>query len=265
MALNDIDSDVIYQVVDGVARVILNRPERRNALTFEGMGRLAGYLERARSDASARVVVLEGAGNQAFCAGMDLNSVRDETIGIAVLHETREALAVVFDRLWRLGKPTVAKVQGFALAGGFGLACACDIVIASDQARFGAPEINVGLWPHLITVPLTRAMPKRTVLELMMTGRIVDADEGLRLGFVQRVVVSDKLEEVVSEVAAGLASKSMAALRFGREGFYATWDMHAAEAFAHLRAMLSITSETDDAKEGIAAFLEKRPPCWCDR
>lgn len=265
MAMTSADGDVVYGVFDGVARVMLNRPERRNALSFDGMGRLAGLLERARRDPDARVIVLEGAGEAAFCAGMDLNSVTDESTGITALHETREALALVFERLWNLGKPTIAKVQGFALAGGFGLACACDLVIASEVARFGAPEINVGLWPHLITVPLIRAMPARAVLELMMTGRTIGADEGLRLGFVSRVVAPDRLEAAVTEVAAVLASKSMAALRLGRDGFYATWDMHAADAFAHLRAMLSITSETDDAKEGITAFLEKRPAVWADK
>lgn len=257
--------DLLYEVTGGVARITLNRPERRNSLSFEGMGRLAGFLDRARRDPDARVILLEGAGDKAFCAGMDLNSVTDEVTGIVALHESREALAVVFERLWKAGKPTVAKVQGFALAGGFGLACACDIVIASDQAHFGAPEINVGLWPHLITVPLVRAMPHRAVLELMMTGRLVDADEGMRLGFVTRVVPHDDLDGVVAEVTDVLASKSMAALKLGRDGFYATWDMPATDAFAHLRAVLSITSETEDAKEGIAAFLDKRPPQWADR
>lgn len=265
MAVTGTSDDVAYELIDGIARITFNRPERRNALSFEGMGRLAGLLERARRDPEARVVVLEGAGDAAFCAGMDLNSVTDEATGILALHESREALAVVFENMWRLGKPTVAKVQGFALAGGFGLACACDIVVASEAARFGAPEINVGLWPHLITVVLTRAMPPRTALELMMTGRIVGAEEGMRLGFVSRVVAPDRLDDVVAEMSTGMASKSMAALRLGRDGFYATWDMPAAAALAHLRAMLSITSETDDAKEGIAAFLEKRPARWADR
>lgn len=260
----DADADVLHQVTEGVARIVLNRPERRNALSFEGMGRLAAQLDRARRDPASRVVVLEGAGDQAFCAGMDLNSVTDDVTGIIALHESRVALAEVFEKLWTLGKPTIAKIQGFALAGGFGLACACDIVVASERARFGAPEINVGLWPHLITVPLMRAMPPRAALELMMTGRLVGAEEGLRLGFVSRIAAPDQLERTVSEVAGGLAEKSLAALRLGRDSFYATWDMNAADAFIHLRAMLSIHSETRDAKEGISAFLEKRPPKWVD-
>ena len=259
------DEDLLYEATGGVARITLNRPQRRNALTFEGMGRLADLLERARVDPAARVVLLEGAGDKAFCAGMDLNTVTDEVTGIVALHESRQALATVFERLWKVGKPTVAKVKGFALAGGFGLACACDILVAGAQARFGAPEINVGLWPHLITVPLARAMPRRAVLELMMTGRLVDAQEGMRLGFVTRAVAEDEVDRVVAEVTEALAAKSMAALKLGRDGFYATWDMHAADAFAHLRAVLSIASETDDAKEGIAAFLDKRPAQWADK
>ena len=265
MAVSGTVGDVIYRAADGVARIVLNRPERRNALSFQSMGLLADHLEAARHDPAARVVVIEGAGDQAFCAGMDLNSVTDSLTGITALHESRVALANVFEKLWRLGKPTIAKVQGFALAGGFGLACACDIVIAAEDSRFGAPEINVGLWPHLITVPLMRAMPPRAALELMMTGRLVGAEEGLTLGFVTRVAPADQLEAVLGETTAVLAQKSLAAMRFGRDGFYATWDMHAADAFTHLRAVLSMQSETDDAAEGIAAFLGKRPPQWTDR
>ena len=259
------EDDILYGVSDGVACITLNRPERRNALTFDGMARLARQLERARHDPTARVILIQGAGDQAFCAGMDLNAVTDDSSGIVALHEGRDALAVVFGRLWEAGKPTVAKIQGWALAGGFGLACACDIVIASERARFGAPEIKVGLWPHLITVPLTRSMPHKVVLELMMTGRIVCAEEGLRLGFLSRMVAHDELDSVVGEVTATLARNSAAVMKLGRDGFYATWDMHSVDALTHLRALLTITSETQDAAEGISSFLQKRPPQWSDR
>jgi len=159
----------------------------------------------------------------------------------------------------------VARVQGFAMAGGFGLALACDMVVASEQARFGAPEINVGLWPYMITVPLVRSMPPKQALELMLTGRVVDAAEGHRLGFVTRVVPHAQLDAAVSELAATLAAKSPAAMKLGRDAFYAVWDMAAPAALAHLHAMLSLTAQTEDAAEGIAAFLEKRAPRWQGR
>jgi enoyl-CoA hydratase/carnithine racemase len=132
-------------------------------------------------------------------------------------------------------------------------------------ARFGAPEVNVGLWPYMITVPLVRSMPPKQALELMLTGRVVDAAEGLRLGFVTRVVPPVDLDAAVAELTATLAAKSPAVMKLGRDAFYAVWDMAAPDALAHLHAMLSLTAQTEDAAEGIAAFLEKRAPRWRGR
>ncbi len=259
---------VLYQVDGGVARITINRPERRNAMSWEVMRGLGRALAEAAGDRAVRVVVLAGAGDQAFCAGADLGKMRgddDPDAGVLSVHEERGVLAEVFGALWNLGKPTVAHVQGFAMAGGFGLALACDMVVASEQARFGAPEINVGLWPYMITVPLVRSMPPKQALELMLTGRVVDAAEGHRLGFVTRVVPHAQLDAAVSELAATLAAKSPAAMKLGRDAFYAVWDMAAPAALAHLHAMLSLTAQTEDAAEGIAAFLEKRAPRWQGR
>ena len=259
---------MLYQLDDGVARVTINRPERRNAMSWEVMHGLRQVLARASEDDDVRVVVLGGAGEDAFCAGADLAKMTgadEPDAGVLAVHEERGVLAEVFDALWRLGKPTVARVQGFALAGGFGLALACDLVVASERARFGAPEVNVGLWPYMITVPMVRSMPPKQALELMLTGRIVDAAEGQRLGFVTRVVAPEELDEAVSELAQTLAAKSPAVMKLGRDAFYAVWDMAAPDALAHLHAMLSLTTQTEDAAEGIAAFLEKRAPRWRGR
>jgi enoyl-CoA hydratase/carnithine racemase len=258
----------LYQVEEGVARITINRPERRNAMSWEVMRGLRQALAGAADDPEVRVVVLAGAGDDAFCAGADLGKMTgadDPDAGVLAVHEARGVLVDVFDALWGLGKPTVARVQGFALAGGFGLALACDLVVASDRARFGAPEVNVGLWPYMITVPLVRSMPPKQALELMLTGRIVDAAEALRLGFVTRVVPPADLDSAVSELAATLAAKSPAVMKLGRDAFYAVWDMAAPDALAHLHAMLSLTAQTEDAAEGIAAFLEKRAPRWRGR
>jgi enoyl-CoA hydratase/carnithine racemase len=259
---------VLYQVDEGVGLVTINRPERRNAMSWEVMRGLRRVLADAAQDPEVRVVVLAGAGEEAFCAGADLGKMTgadEPEAGVLSVHEARGVLAEVFEALWGLGKPTVARVQGFALAGGFGLALACDLVVASDRARFGAPEINVGLWPYMITVPLVRSMPPKQALELMLTGRRVDAAEAQRLGFVTRVVPHGELDTAVSELAGTLAGKSPAAMKLGRDAFYAVWDMAAPEALAHLHAMLSLTAQTEDAAEGIAAFLEKRAPHWRGR
>jgi len=167
--------------------------------------------------------------------------------------------------MWDLGKPTIARVRGYALAGGFGLALACDFVVAADDAQFGTPEIDVGLWPYMITVPLLRSMPPKKVLELMLTGRRVDAAEGERIGFVNRVVPVDDLDAAVDDLARSLAAKSPATVKLGRDSFYAVLDLDARAALTHLQSMLTITTMTEDAAEGIAAFAEKRPPQWKGR
>ncbi len=143
--------------------------------------------------------------------------------GILGAHEARGDIVRLFKEMWSMGKPTIARVQGWALAGGFGLAMACDMVVASEKARFGAPEVNVGLWPFIITVPLMRSMPPKTALELMLTGRVVDASEGKELGFVNRVVPHDQLDQAVESLALSLAKCSPALIRLGRDSFYAVW------------------------------------------
>ena len=258
---------VRYDVSAGVARLTIDRPERRNAMSWDVMRGLRLGLQAAADDAGVRVVVLAGAGDDAFCAGADLGAMGGDGHegGFLPVHEARGVLAGVFQALWALGKPTVARVQGFALAGGFGLALACDLVVASERARFGAPEVNVGLWPYMITVPMVRSMAPKQALELMLTGRMVDAAEGLRLGFLTRVVPHEELDRAVDELAAALAAKSPAVVKLGRDAFYAVWDMAAPQALAHLHAMLTLTTQTEDAAEGMAAFLDKRPPVWRGR
>ncbi len=261
-------SALSYEAADGVARLTINRPERRNAMSWDVMTGLRDGLDAARADPEVRVVVLAGAGDEAFCAGADLSAMSGgagHEAGMLDLHQARGVLAAVFERMWGLGKPTIARVQGWAMAGGFGLALACDLVVASERARFGAPEINVGLWPYMITVPMVRSMAPKRALELMLTGRIVDAAEAERIGFVNRVVPHETLDDAVGELTGSLAAKSPAVMKLGRDAFYAVWDMAAPDALRHLHAMLTLTTQTEDAAEGAAAFLEKRPPQWRGR
>lgn len=258
------DDEVRYEVRDGVATLTIDRPERRNALSWTVISGLREYVDRARTDPDVRVLVLTGAGDKAFCAGADLGGMRADS-SYAEVHEARGELAALFEDLWSLGKPTVAKVRGYALAGGFGLALSCDLVVAADDAQFGTPEIDVGLWPYMITVPLCRSMPPKRVLELMMTGRRIGAAEADRMGFVTRVVPVADLDGEVDALAATLASKSPAVMRLGRDSFYAVWDQSAADALRLLHPMLTVTTELEDAAEGIAAFMEKRPPVWKGR
>jgi len=258
------DPEVLYAVAGGIARVTINRPERRNAMSYGVMQGLRDAVAAARADDDVRVVLLTGAGDRAFCAGADLGGIA-ENAGAAAAHDGRGLLADLFRELWRLGKPTIARVRGYALAGGFGLALACDFVVAADEAQFGTPEVNVGLWPYMITVPLLRSMPPKKVLELQATGRRVDAAEAERIGFVTRVVPVDELDAAVDELAGTLASKSPLVLRWGRDAFYRVLEMDADSALDYLQGMLTVHTQSEDAAEGVAAFAEKREPSWKGR
>jgi enoyl-CoA hydratase/carnithine racemase len=258
------DEELLYEVCDGVVRLTINRPERHNALSWGVISGLRARFAEARIDPDVRVLVLGGAGERAFCAGADLGGMADNA-SYAEVHDSRGELARLFADLWSLGKPTIAAVHGYCLAGGFGLALACDLVVAADDSVFGTPEIDRGLWPFMITVPLTRSMPPKKALELMMTGRRVDSAEADRIGFVTRVVPVGALDDAVDELAATLASKSPSVMRLGRDSFYSVWDQAAADALAQLQPLLTVNTSFEDTAEGIAAFMEKREPTWKGR
>ena len=251
------DPTVLYEVIGQVARITLNRPERRNAMAWSTVSELRAAFAAAKADADVRVCVLTGAGDKAFCAGADLGGMAGDGDVVAA-HQARGELADLFRDLYALGKPTIARVRGYALAGGFGLALACDLVIAAEDAVFATPEVDVGLWPHMITVPLVRSMPPKQALELMLTGRRVDAAEALRIGFVNRVVPVDQLDAAVDELAATLAAKPPAAVQLGRDGFYAVWDQDVDVSLRLLHPLLTITASTEDAAAGIARFMDKK-------
>ncbi|GAA4546419.1 enoyl-CoA hydratase/isomerase family protein [Pseudonocardia xishanensis] len=259
-----VERSVRYDRAGHVVTLTIDRPERRNSLTFETLASLRDGVLRAKAEPGVRVLVLTGAGDKAFCAGADLGGVRGAELDAEESHAGRGHLADLFRTLWASGLPTIAKVRGYALAGGFGLAMACDIVVASEDATFGTPEVAVGLWPYMITVPLLRSMPPKIVLELMMSGRRVDTVEAQRIGFVNEVVPADELDLAVDRRAEQIAAQSPAAIRLGRSTFYKVLTSQPDEALSLLQAMLSVATGTDDAAEGTAAFAEKRKPVWKD-
>ncbi len=174
-------------------------------------------------------------------------------------------LAQILEGMPRMRTPVIARVHGYALAGGCGLAAACDVVIASDDAVFGLPEIKLGLLPLMVLAPILRAASPRRVLELVLTGREVTAGEALEIGLVTRVVPRAQLDQAVAETARTLAGLSPATLALGKEAFYRALELPYAQALAQLRDLLTIVAQSEDAQEGIAAFLEKRPPRWQGR
>jgi enoyl-CoA hydratase len=251
---------VEYEVGEGRATITLSDPARRNPLSVETMETLLSATRRAVDDPDVRVLVYTGAGDRAFSAGGDLSgSFVDDPVG---LHRARGVFADLFRLMLRGGKPTVARVNGDALAGGFGLAVACDVTVCVDDAKLGAPEIGVGLWPMMISALLARVMPRKSALELMLTGRLIDAQEAQRLGAVSRIVTRAQLDQVVGEIVEALQAKSAATLMIGRDSYFGMADLDFDAALDRLQTGLTAVAMSEDATEGIAAFLEKREPRW---
>ena len=254
---------VRYDVSGGRATITIDDPERMNPMSVETMGGLLEKTREAMDDPEVRVLVYTGAGDRAFCAGGDLaGSFVDDPIG---LHRGRGDIARLFRLMMRGGKPTVARVNGHALAGGFGLAVACDVTICVDDAKLGTTEVKVGLWPMMISAVLTRVMPRKAALELMLTGRVITPEEAQRLGAVSRVVSRDELDAVVDEVVDAVIRSSPATLMIGKDSFYAMSDADLDTAFDRLQGGLTEIAMTEDAREGVAAFIEKREPEWGGR
>jgi enoyl-CoA hydratase len=256
---------VLYEVDGPVARLTINRPEARNALSPDVMEGLLAAFDRAAADAEVRVLVLTGAGDKAFCAGGDLGGRGFLQRGFAERHYDRRSFADLFRRLNRLGKPVIARVRGHCLAGGFGLAIGCDLVVASDDSSFGTPEVRRGLMPMMIMATIFRNIGRKKGMELLLTGERISAAEAERLGLINYAVPAAELDAKVDELAARIAAMSPAVVRLGRDAFYAMSDMHFDQALEYLQAMLTVNLGTDDAAEGVRAFLEKRDPVWKGR
>ena len=202
------------------------------------------------------MIVLTGAGNT-FCAGADLQSFRSEMSELDRYFQRRGLGELLMD-MTQLGKPTIARVNGHALAGGLGLAVACDLGIASLDAQFGIPEVNVGLWPMLIMASVFRNLPRKAAMELILTGRRISAEEAARLGVVNRAVPAERLDAEVDALAQELARKSPLGMRLGLEAFYRMQDMSYPAALAYLENQLALLGLSEDLKEGVSAFFEKR-------
>lgn len=251
---------VRYDVAEGRATITIDDPERHNPMSVETMAGLVARTREAMDDPDVRVLVYTGAGDKAFCAGGDLSgSFVDDPIG---LHRGRGDIANLFRMMMRGGKPTVARVNGHALAGGFGLAVACDITICVDDAKLGTTEVKVGLWPMMISAVLSRVMPRKAVLEMMLTGRIITPEEAQRLGAVSRVVPRAQLDDAVDEVVSAVLDLSPTTLMLGKDSFNAMADSDLDTALDRLQGGLTEIAMTDDAREGVTAFIEKREPQW---
>jgi enoyl-CoA hydratase/carnithine racemase len=254
---------VLTAVADGVATITINRPERRNSINPDVVTGIAQALLAAEDDGAVRAVVLTGAGDKAFCAGGDLGGMTDASR--VAQHFLRSELGDLFMQMRRSRLPIVARVNGHALAGGFGLMLACDLVVASDAAEMGTPEINIGLWPFMISTVIQRDLPRKVALELMLTGRRMQAEEAHRWGFVNRVASPDDLDNAVNDMTGHLLKKSQLITALGKRSFYRAEDMETQEALDYLAGMLTVALESEDTVEGVTAWLQKREPEWKNR
>jgi enoyl-CoA hydratase/carnithine racemase len=250
---------VLYEVRDRVATVTLNRLEQRNAVNNTTLRDMVVALTAARTDPDVRAVVITGAGDKAFCAGADLASFDADTSQLE-RHLAGAVFVEMFTTIERLGKPVIACVNGHALAGGFGLAISCDLVVAADTATFGTPEINVGLWPMMIMAIINRNLPRKRAMELYMTGDRIDAQKALEWGLVNRVVPAAEVRQAAHELALRVAAKSPLIMRLGRDAFFDIDGVEFEKALNHLHSQLTLVTLSEDAREGVMAFFQKREP-----
>lgn len=250
-----------YDVAGAVATIGLDQPETRNALSDALLDELLTALAAARDDDAVRCVVLASTHPTVFSSGGDLAGFAT-AMALVDRHEANDRFVRVFSLIGQLGKPVICAAGGHVLAGALGLALACDLVIASERATFGTPEINVGLFAFMIAVLIGRNIGRKKMTELLLLGQRIDAHEAHRLGLVNRVVAPDALDAAVADWAAQLAAKPPLIMKLGKDALYAQQDLAFDDALQYMRAQLTLAQSTEDAREGVAAFLQRRAPEW---
>ena len=262
---DSLPSPVRSEARGAVHWLTIDREARRNALNEEVVAALAAGLETAAADPACRAIVLTGSGERAFCAGGDLQGSGPGSAFEVDYAHPRHFLVELFRRMQACPLPIVARVNGHALAGGFGLLCSCDLAVAADDALFGTPESKIGLTPMMILPAMLRVLPERKLLELCITGEPCSAAEALTLGVVNYVVPRAELDQRLDWLLARIVDRSPTSVRMGKQAFHAMRDMTLQQALEYAQAMVPSMVSTQDAREGIAAFQQKRAPVWTGR
>lgn len=246
---------------ESLVRLSINRPAVRNALNTETVQELIQAFRQWGQDPSVHAIILTGTGDKAFCAGADLNEVR-QLSGVAAVRRYFGGIAELIETMASIPPLVIAAVFGYTLAGGMGLAAGADLLVAGADTQFGLPEIKVGLFPMVVMAPIVRLIGKRRALELLMSGRMVDAVTMEQWGFCNRVVAPEEVQEQALELARAVTPGSSAIARLGKEAFYWSSDLSYEQALHYLQNMVSLVALTEDSHEGIEAFLGRRPPNW---
>lgn len=253
---------------DGVARLTLNRPKQRNALSEALMTELTAVFDEMAETPTVRAIILAGAG-PAFCAGHDLKELtggrQAEDRGQAYYQHIMKLCSTMMQKIVTCPKPVIAEVHGIATAAGCQLVATCDLAIAADDTRFATPGVNIGLFCSTPMVALSRNVSRKHAMEMLLTGDMMSAEDAVRMGLVNRAVPAAQLRAATGGLAAGIASKSSLTLAIGKEAFYQQLEKPLSEAYDYASEVMVANMLARDAEEGIGAFLEKRDPIWEDK
>ena len=250
--------DLLYEVKERTAFLTINREAKRNAISQEMIAAFLDYLDRADQDEDVRAACITGVGEKAFCSGADLAATLGKEAGDPLAGARN--YAELLKKMARFGKPLLARVNGPCLAGGMGLMLSCDIIIARSDVFFCTPEVNVGIFPMMVGALLYRNVNRKKVIDMVLTGRRIPAPEAENIGLITRAVEPEHLDEEVRKTLKLLTSKSPIGIRIGKEAFRSISDMPFEEAIDYLCEALGRAISTEDAKEGMMAFMEKREP-----
>ncbi len=256
---------VLSQVAGHQVRITICRPDQRNALNRDVAEGIISAVRSAEADAQCRVIVLTGEGTRAFCAGGDIKAGADGGPFVQDPAEPDHFAGRLFEALQACRKPTIARINGVAMGAGAGIICACDLAVMADHARIGTPEVKVGLFPLTIVPPMMRVLPRRKLMEMFITGVPLTAQEALRYDLVNHVTTADDLDAKVEELVTQIAAQSPTAIRLGKYACNAMEDMSYSQQMRFAETLLPRLAQTEDAREGFAAFIAKRPPEWTGR